>query len=782
MTIVDASQATMTIMQALIASLNKAADYNQNVQVAPAVILWPDKEGQWTALVPLLRANLRQFLTLGSYDPDTRTGPAIWIKCAIAHTLPEVTLPTEAIPILYLPGVSRAELRAVESCPKHLQPLAELQYRGVFWSQQNTRDWTVFAFLKSKDSLGLDVAQDDNTREAMMGALCQLAVTQIDDLRNKHLEAADFNALLTPDPVRDLLLWLNEPRVMQQQWDRNIWNAFCAICKDTYSFNPQNDGEITGGELLGQRHGNWATVWERFAESPFRYLKIPELLRRSMPQNINIFADQSSWPQHNEAQEENLRAALTKLKDMAFPEALSCLHSLENEHGKRRQWIWAELGQAPLAKALEYFTALAEAVKSTPGGASPHDMAEQYTAYGWKADAAVLQALACVERTEDNVAVSSAIRTIYTPWLERGAEHLQSLVQTQSYPKTDPTLVTPEEIKHGECLFFADGLRFDTGQILKAAMERRGWVIEGGWQWVALPTVTATSKPAVSPIASLLKGSDTGDEFRPEVKDTGKPLIPDRFRELIENQGMQYLKGQETGDSKGKAWTEFGDIDHYGHQHGAQLAQEIPRQIRNLVARIDDLLNAGWQRIRIITDHGWLLLPGGLPKRELSSHLTQTRWGRCAALKNTSQIDIPVASWFWKADVRIAMAPGIGCFKAGTEYAHGGMTLQECVTPTFCVSIAVAVSNATISAFKWIGLRCRVTVTNRADGMTVDIRKKSADISTSLANGGKPVPKDGPVSLAIEDDTTEGESAVIMLLDSQGNVICKQATIIGGNE
>lgn len=775
---VNISQSTMTVMQALIASLNKAADYNQNVQVAPAAILWPDKEGQWTVLAPLLRANLPQFLTLGSYDLDTRTGPAIWIKCAIAHTLPEVTLPTKAIPIIYLPGVSRQELRAVESCPKHLQPLAELQYRGVFWSQQNTRDWTVFAFLKSKDGLGLNVAQDANTLQAMMGALCQLADTAIDDLLNKHLEAADFNALLTADPVKDLLLWLNEPKLMQQ-WDANVWNAFCAICKDTCNFDPQNDGEIIGGELLGQRHGNWATVWERFAESPVRYPRIPDLLRRSMPQNINLFA-QSSWPRHNEAQEENLRAALTKLKDITFPEALSRLHSLEEEHGKRRQWIWAELGQAPLARALEHLNALAIAVKSTSGGTSPHSMAEQYTAYGWKADAAVLRALACVERTEDNVAVSSTIRTIYAPWLERSAEHLQSLVQSQSYPRTDPTLGTPEEIKNGECMFFADGLRFDMGQLLKMEMEKCGWVIAGGWQWVALPTVTATSKPAVSPIALLLKGSDTGDEFCPEVKDSGKPLIPERFRELIENQGIQYLKGQETGDPKGKAWTEFGDIDHYGHQHGAQLAQEIPRQIRKLVARIDDLLNAGWQRIRIVTDHGWLLLPGGLPKRELSSHLTQTRWGRCAALKDTSQIDIPIASWFWEANVRIAMAPGIGCFKAGTEYAHGGITLQECVTPTFCVSTAGAVSNATISAFKWIGLRCRVTVTDGAEGITVDIRKKPADSSTSLANGGKPVPKDGPASLAIEDDTTEGEPAIIVLIDPQGKIISKQATIVGG--
>jgi len=41
----------------------------------------------------------------------------------------DVGLPVDRIPIFYLPGVSRQDLRAVESCPEYLKPLAELQYR-----------------------------------------------------------------------------------------------------------------------------------------------------------------------------------------------------------------------------------------------------------------------------------------------------------------------------------------------------------------------------------------------------------------------------------------------------------------------------------------------------------------------------------------------------------------------------------------------------------------------------------------------------------------------------
>ena len=45
--------------------------------------------------------------------------------------------------------MGRHDLRAVEDCPRALQPLAELQYRGVIWTHRNGRDWTVAGFLQA---------------------------------------------------------------------------------------------------------------------------------------------------------------------------------------------------------------------------------------------------------------------------------------------------------------------------------------------------------------------------------------------------------------------------------------------------------------------------------------------------------------------------------------------------------------------------------------------------------------------------------------------------------
>ncbi len=60
----------------------------------------------------------------------------------------------------------------------------------------------------------------------------------------------------------------------------------------------------------------------------------------------------------------------------------------------------------------------------------------------------------------------------------------------------------------------------------------------------------------------------------------------------------------------------------------------IPAHLDDLAKAIPRLLNAGWKQVWVVTDHGWLLLPDGLPKAELPARLTETKWGRCAVLKD----------------------------------------------------------------------------------------------------------------------------------------------------
>jgi len=115
----------MRVMESLLKSVREVAVFNPKVQVAPACILGPDRDRLWEAITPRLQAELPELLILGDYDPDKRTGRSIWLRCVIAGKVDDKQSPQDRTPIFYLPGVSRQDLRAVESCPAPLKPRAD---------------------------------------------------------------------------------------------------------------------------------------------------------------------------------------------------------------------------------------------------------------------------------------------------------------------------------------------------------------------------------------------------------------------------------------------------------------------------------------------------------------------------------------------------------------------------------------------------------------------------------------------------------------------------------
>lgn len=776
----EAGSTTGTVFDAIVASLHRAGRFNPEDQVAPTVILWTDNDRQWQPLVPRLQERMPELLVLGDSDPDKRMGPAIWLRCAIARKLPEVGIPDDAVPILYLPGISRQELRAVEDCPKQLQPLAELQYRGVFWTQVSAKDWTICALLKSQHGgLGLDVARDKATQAALLRSLNRLVEQSLGQLRGRRIDEQFLNGLLTPDPVRDLLEWLNNPEEIRRTWPSDKWAAFAITCRQTYRFDPDTDVPLAAAERLGLREGAWRGVWDRFAAAPTLYPTIPDWLGKARPPKkagtLAFMEDHEPWPQDNEQLETDLRKALVDLADTPATNAREAIVELDKGHAERRSWPWAKFGWAPLADAMEHLTTLAKATKVALTGNDVDALARTYTEQGWRTDAAVLDALACVDRSEDLSALAGAVRSIYETWLADGAACFQKHV-AGSYPVT----AKPPKIPKGCCLLFADGLRFDVGQRLLAEIGDRGWETEESWGWVAPPSVTATAKPAVSPVAELLDGDPEETEFRPRIKAEEKALTHDRFKRLLADQGVPFLAEGETGDPKGRAWTECGSIDRTGHKEGAKLARRIAEEVRGLVDRTRQLLDAGWKEVRVATDHGWLLLPGGLPKVEMPKYLTETRWGRCAIVRDDSHVDVPQVPWGWNPQVYVAVATGIGAFRAGLEYDHGGLSVQECLVPSLTIRKPAVESAGKIESLTWRGLRCRVEAAGAGAGWQVDLRTAAGDAGTSLTTA-HPI-ESGRASLLVEDDDKIGDPAVIVLLTPDGQVVAKRSTLVGGED
>ena len=166
----------------------------------------------------------------------------------------------------------------------------------------------------------------------------------------------------------------------------------------------------------------------------------------------------------------------------------------------------------------------------------------------------------------DVKAVHAALRAVSLPWLETWALRLQELV-AGGRPVSEP-LAIPEA---GTCVLFADGMRLDVARELEARI-RGNWIqVDFSWRRAALPTVTAMTKPAVSPVAGQLSG---------------------------------------------------GPAAEFHHDQGWKLARRVAEEVRELGARRRALLDAGWREVRMVPDHGWPRMPGDLPKVDLPPVLT----------------------------------------------------------------------------------------------------------------------------------------------------------------
>ena len=249
-------------------------------------------------------------------QPSARARPS---GCAAWSTAcsEDVALEPGVVPILYLPGVARQSLRAGDECPRELQPLVELQYRGRVWHQKNGRDWTVEAFLVSEDGLQLDVAQDAKTREAAQRSLPLLAETPLDGLRGHRLEADDFDRLAVSDPTRDLLRWMGVGDGLRKTEGEARWKAFCGVCNSDFKFDPDKKSPADAANALVEGSGKWANVWQRFKEAPKLYPDVAKLLRETATPLLYRGSERDAGG--NTKAEQELRAASKRSRTSRMP-------------------------------------------------------------------------------------------------------------------------------------------------------------------------------------------------------------------------------------------------------------------------------------------------------------------------------------------------------------------------------------------------------------------------------------------------------------------------------
>ena len=767
----------MKLIDKIVDSIRSAANYNSEAEYPPQCILWTDKEKLWEKTVAVLKDEIPELLILGEYKPEDHIGPAIWLRVALSGFIESYTVPVGKIPVLYLPGVSRQDIRAVESCPEELKPLAELQYRGVMWSQVNSRDWTPLAYLKTQNGgLGLNIQQDNQTIEALERTLVKLLFEDLDSLNNEYLDKDYFNELLTGgDPVRDVLNWMNDSDSFKNKKTDEEWSAFIEICISKFNLNPEQDTIYTAAEKIIWKESQWEPIWDRFCESPAKYDVIPQIMRNIVMPIIE--ADRS--PLWNDQQEEELREELIKLVKLSEHNARDRVIELDNLHRARRSLVWADNGDAPLAEAMHWLNIIAEySQKIITGNTS--EIIEAYEAWGWKVDNAVSRALQLVKKQDDIDAVTNAIRSMYISWIDDCARNLQKVIEN------NPSKIVPNEHIHGECTLFVDGLRFDMAKQVSDNLSALGYDVLNRSRLSELPSLTATCKPALMPIADELIGLEFDNEdFCPVVKETNQKAVSQRLESLMKKKGWKVLKhGDYKRETEDNAWLDYSHIDEDGHSLGWRIVQNFNRYIDEIVDRVEILFVNGWSRVRIVADHGWLMIPGGLPKATIAASLVDSKWGRTAAIKPGALLEGNYYQWYWNPSVHFVLAEGVSCYRANTEYTHGGISLQENILLDLVVSNPNGNNDAvvTITDIVWKGMRCKVAAEGQVEALRLDIRTKSAMPETSIVMGVKEFTSDGITSVVVDNDIYEGKSAFLVVINENEKVVYQMATIIGGEQ
>jgi hypothetical protein len=651
--------------------------------------------------------------------------------------------------------------------------------------------------ISDKGGLGLDVAQDNETKKAMQNALIPLLNEEIENLKGKRLDKDFFNSLLTGgDPVRDILHWLDQDVVFKSNRSNEEWNAFTDICKSDFGIDPDKDGLLSGIQKLVSLPAKasgagidiaWQKVWERYYESPKRYPLIPDKIRKLQVPNDTIFWIQNDgaydrYPQWNDEMEDRLRKDLIAVSKLQIKAARIRIMELEKQHGRRRDLIWTELGESRYAHIIKQLDIIAHQTEQGMDAGTLEEIEIKYSEGQWQADLAILRVLLLIETNDDTNIIKNILNILYLPWLDNSARYIQKDLCSPVRERT-----VGYDASKTEAVLFVDGLRFDCAKQLAVWLREDAFEVKESHRWAGLPTITATCKPMIlRESLNNFNGNESDPSKFEAVSSYGLKKRMETDNWMVLSNGEAIPSPIRNGNHiEKRLWIEIGNLDQLGHSQGWKLSKHLDSILNELRILVKSILNAGWSNVRIVSDHGWLLLPGGLPKSELSPQLAESKWARFATIKSGASTTEQVFPWFWDSHQQFAIADGISCYRNGVEFTHGGLSIQECLLLDLEVTSNTPTNSRSfinITDIKWTGLRCTIAVEGEADGLLMDIRTSAADSLSSIVLKVNPIKNNITASVVIEDESLEGTGAYIVLIDSTDAIVSQIHTIISGGE
>ncbi|MBN1546920.1 MAG: PglZ domain-containing protein [Syntrophaceae bacterium] len=293
--------------------------------------------------------------------------------------------------------------------------------------------------------------------------------------------------------------------------------------------------------------------------------------------------------------------------------------------------------------------------------------------------------------------LDTAIRNLYTeflnkkdllePFQELYKEHLSVFLDQwfkhwSGYKETQTGtlqhIIDKNTLK--TAVIVGDGIAYEIAEQVAAKVKGSNAILTRGAILADIPTVTENNMSRIymaNGAAEAIQGN------REKYLAEQNPAINLDFIRLDEIDG-------EAGPGQFLICT-YGDIDSMGEKLGQKALKYFPETIEFFAAKISLLLNNGYAKIYLITDHGFVLT--GLlseaekitvaPKGEFNKaeRYIRTRDRQFDLTPNLIESEKP-----WKQFRYLYFARNINPFKTPGPYgfSHGGVSPQELVTPFFC--------------------------------------------------------------------------------------------------
>ncbi len=238
-------------------------------------------------------------------------------------------------------------------------------------------------------------------------------------------------------------------------------------------------------------------------------------------------------------------------------------------------------------------------------------------------------------------------------------------------------------------VIIVDALRYDCALALRERLQ--GHKVEVRPVLAMLPTVTPIGMTALLPLGDAQVSLEIkGNGLHPRI--IGKDMsVRDNRLSLLKDFGADCRDIAEVEESS-EAPSKLGDllvvsgheeVDNIGHGQAENLIRHVHLEIERLARVVRKLHRWGYDKVHVVTDHGFILLdearlPTEVPCDKDWCHVLKERFALVPAAADLPLVRLPFA---WDPEVRVAVPPGLAFFKAEKSFSHGGAAVEEVVIP-----------------------------------------------------------------------------------------------------